>query len=345
MARVDSGRPDDRERTRGAYLSVAPMSERTRLSTEELERQRARLEERLSELQRAHARMLHTQKLEAIGHLAAGIAHEINTPTQYVTDNVEFLSRAFEQLIEFMEVSRALYEGVLSGGPPRELLERAARSLSNSRVAYILEEAPKALEQSTEGLRRIANIVSAMKHFSHTSAGEKAFADLNESIESTVVVATNEWKYVADIVTELDPNLPPVWCLRDEINQVVLNLIVNAAHAIDAVVLDGTKGKGTISITTRQAGAWVELRISDTGCGIPKSARARIFDPFFTTKPVGRGTGQGLAIAHSVIVDQHEGEITFETEEGRGTTFIVRIPAGGPPRVTPSPFPPSEVFA
>jgi signal transduction histidine kinase len=345
MARVESARPEGRERTSGAYLSSAPTSDRPRLSIEELERQRTRLEERLSELQRVHARMLHTQKLEAIGHLAAGIAHEINTPTQYVTDNVEFLSRAFEQLADLISVSRALCEGAAIGGLTKDLVERAAQCLSSTRIAYILEEAPTALEQSVEGLRRIANIVSAMKNFSHPSAGEKAFTDLNESIESTVVVATNEWKYVADIETKLDPELPHVWCLRDEINQVVLNLIVNAAHAIDAVVLDGVKGKGTITITTKCVDEWVELRISDTGCGIPERDRARVFDPFFTTKPVGRGTGQGLAIAHSVIVDQHDGEIVFETEEGQGTTFLVRIPIGGPPPVSPSPFPPEGVFA
>ena len=165
-----------------------------------------------------------------------------------------------------------------------------------------------------------------MKDFSHPSAGEKAPVDLNESIGSTVIVATNEWKYVAKVETEFDPDLPLVKCLRDEVSQVVLNLIVNAAHAIDAVVKGGTLGKGTIRIQTIHDDGWAEIRVSDTGCGIPESAQGRVFDPFFTTKPVGKGTGQGLAIAYAVVIEKHGGEITFETEAGKGTTFVVRLP-------------------
>ena len=213
-----------------------------------------------------------------------------------------------------------------AGAPPPDVIARLDAIFANGRIDYILAEAPKALEQSMDGLHRVANIVGAMKDFSHPSVGEKGLANLNEAIASTVTVATNEWKYVAEMETIFDPELPPVCCLRDEINQVVLNLIVNAAHAIDEVVVGGSTGKGTIRIETIYDDGWAEIRVSDTGYGIPESARARVFDPFFTTKAVGKGTGQGLAIAYSVIVEKHGGDISFETELGRGTTFIIRLP-------------------
>lgn len=303
--------------------SIVPSSRR---QVAELEDQRRKLEQALDELKRTQAQLLQAHKLEAIGQLAAGIAHEINTPTQYVTDNVEFLSRAFELLAELVGTSRELVQSVQKGTPDPDIVARAAAAYGNARLAYVLKESPKAIEQSLEGLRRVASIVSAMKDFSHPSAGEKAPVDLNESIATTITVATNEWKYVADVETFFDPDLPLVPCLRDEVNQVVLNLIVNAAHAIDAVVLGGVKGKGTIRIETRHDEGWAEIRVSDTGCGIPPHAVGRVFDPFFTTKPVGKGTGQGLAIAYSVVVDKHDGDIRFETEPGRGTTFVVRLP-------------------
>jgi signal transduction histidine kinase len=165
-----------------------------------------------------------------------------------------------------------------------------------------------------------------MKDFSHPGSEEKVQTDLNQAIESTVTVAHNEWKYVADLDLALDPQLPRVPCLPGEINQVILNLVINAAHAIGDVVGDGASGKGRIHVSTSRQGDWAEIRVQDTGTGIPESARARIFDPFFTTKVVGKGTGQGLTIAHSVVVQQHGGTIEFETELGKGTTFLVRLP-------------------
>ena len=306
--------------------SVRPASQGSPLTVAELEDQRRRLETALVELQSAQTRLLHLHKLEAIGQLAAGIAHEINTPTQYVTDNVEFLSRAFERLCDLVSVSRELLAKARDGAVTPELIAQADATFGSSRIDYILRESPKALQQSVDGLHRVATIVAAMKDFSHPSAGEKAPCDLNEAIASTVVVATNEWKYVADLETKFDPELPLVRCLRDEVNQVVLNLIVNAAHAIDAVVLGGSAGRGTIKVETVHDDGWAEIRVTDTGSGIPEKARDRVFDPFFTTKPVGKGTGQGLAIAYAVVVEKHGGEISFETEVGRGTTFIVRLP-------------------
>ncbi|MFO0743359.1 MAG: ATP-binding protein, partial [Labilithrix sp.] len=284
------------------------------------------LEKALIDLRATQARLLQAQKLEAIGQLAAGIAHEINTPTQYVTDNVEFLSRAFERLKDLLEASKSVVEAARNGALTPDAVAAADTAFANARVDYILQEVPKALAQSMEGLHRVGHIVSAMKDFSHPSGGEKTPVDLNESIATTITVATNEWKYVADVVTSFDPELPAVKCMRDEINQVVLNLVVNAAHAIDEVTVGGSKGKGTITVETRCSDGWAEIRVSDTGSGIPDYARNRVFDPFFTTKPVGKGTGQGLAIAYSVIVDKHHGEIGFDTVEGKGTTFIVRLP-------------------
>jgi len=193
-------------------------------------------------------------------------------------------------------------------------------------MEYLADEVPKAVQQGLEGVGRVASIVSAMKEFSHPGAKEKAHVDLNHAIETTVTIARNEWKYVADTELDLDPQLPPVPCLPGEFNQVILNLIINAAHAIADVVGDGSRGKGTITITTRRQNNEAEIRIQDTGKGIPEKARDRVFDPFFTTKAVGKGTGQGLAIAHSVVVDKHGGSIAFETAEGKGTEFVIRLP-------------------
>jgi signal transduction histidine kinase len=193
-------------------------------------------------------------------------------------------------------------------------------------VEYLSQEIPKAIQQSLDGVERVANIVRAMKEFSHPGSGEKTSIDLNHAIESTITVAKNEWKYVADVVSEFDPQLPPVSCLPGEFNQVILNILVNAAHAIAVVVGDAAGQKGTIRVMTRRDGAWAEVRISDTGPGIPEAIQNRVFDPFFTTKKVGKGTGQGLAIAHNVIVEKHGGSITFESEVGKGTTFIIRLP-------------------
>jgi len=193
-------------------------------------------------------------------------------------------------------------------------------------LAYLTDEVPKDIQQTLEGVERDRNIVQAMKEFSHPVGKEETFINLNKAIQNTITVARNEWKYVAEMVTDFDPSLPLVSCLPGELNQVFLNMIINAAHAIADVVGDGSKGKGTITVSTRHDGNWAEVRISDTGMGIPENIRSRIFDPFFTTKKVGKGTGQGLTISHSVIVDKHGGTIHFETEVGKGTTFIIRLP-------------------
>jgi PAS domain S-box-containing protein len=269
--------------------------------------------------------LVQAQKLESIGHLAAGIAHEINTPTQFVGDNVRFLSDSFSDLAAVLDRHRALLLSVKSGTCTPDLIEACEAEARRVDLDYLTEEVPKAIAQSSEGIIRIATIVRAMKEFAHPGNDEKACVDLNKAIESTVTVARNEWKYIADLTTDLAPDLPLVPCLLGQFNQVILNMIVNATHAI-ADVVKGTGAKGTISITTHSVDGWAEVRITDSGTGIPEEIRRKIFDPFFTTKEVGKGTGQGLAIAHSVIVDKHHGTIAVESKVGRGATFIVRLP-------------------
>jgi signal transduction histidine kinase len=190
-------------------------------------------------------------------------------------------------------------------------------------VDYLRGEIPRAIGESLAGVERVSTIVRAMKDFSHPGTEEKTPVDLNRAIESTITVARNEWKYVAELETSFDASLPPVPCLPGEFNQVVLNLIVNAAHAIAA---KSSEAKGRIQVRTRRDAGWADIRVTDSGTGIPEKVRRRIFEPFFTTKEVGKGTGQGLAIARSVVVDKLGGTISFETETGRGTTFIVRLP-------------------
>lgn len=261
------------------------------------------------------------QKLESIGQLAAGIAHEINTPVQYIGDNTNFLGDAFRDMRGVL----ALYR---TAGKDAEKIAAAEHAAEKADLDYLLEEAPRALEQTLEGVKHVARIVKAMKEFAHPGTDEKVPVDLNHAIETVIAVARNEWKYTADVVTDLESELPSVPGLAGELNQVFLNLLVNAAHAVQSAhVADGCKG--IITLSTRLMGNVVEVRISDTGCGIPEEIRGRVFDPFFTTKPVGQGTGQGLAIAHAAVVKRHGGAIAFESEVGKGTTFIVRLPLSG----------------
>jgi PAS domain S-box-containing protein len=262
------------------------------------------------------------QKLEGIGQLAAGVAHEINTPTQYVGDNIRFLQDSWKTMRPLLDAAVT----VADSDPTPDQLETLRTRLAESDLPFLLEECPKAINESLEGLDRVAKIVQAMKQFSHLGLEEKLAVNLNEAIASTITVTRNEWKYIADVETDFDAHLPLVPCLRGEMNQVVLNLLVNAAHAVNDVVSKSPGERGKIVIATRQEGRWASIRITDSGPGIPPAIHPRIFEPFFTTKEVGKGTGQGLALAHSIVVQKHGGQIWFETGEGQGTTFIVRLP-------------------
>ncbi len=268
----------------------------------------------------------HAQKLEAIGRLAAGIAHEINTPLQYISDNTCFVRDGFQEIKAAFERFHSLLREAKQHAVASQIAPEADDSARAAHLDYLMEEMPKALQDSLDGSSRVSKIVLAMKEFSHPGSDSKVAVDLNRAIESTITVARGEWKYVADLETDLDPQLPLVPCLSGEFNQVILNILINAAHAIADIVGDGSHGKGKIFVSTRHVNGSAEIRISDTGAGIPESVRSKIFDPFFTTKPVGKGSGQGLAIAYSVVVDKHGGTIDFETEEGKGTTFIIRLP-------------------
>ncbi len=264
----------------------------------------------ISEVKQLQSQLAQAQKLESVGQLAAGVAHEINTPIQYVGDNAKFLEDAFRELI---------------GAPGKSENSHRQTQGDERELEYLRKEVPVAITQLIEGVNQVARIVRAMKEFSHPGPLDIAAVDINRAIESTILVSKHEWKFVAEVTTNLDPNLPLVPCVAGELNQVILNLIVNAAHAIADVVKDSGR-LGRIRISTRQRDSVVEISVADTGTGIPDGIQSRVFDPFFTTKPVGKGTGQGLAIAHTVIVQKHKGTLRFETERGRGTTFVIELP-------------------
>lgn len=281
----------------------------------------------ITEQNKMEAQLALSQKMESIGHLAAGIAHEINTPLQYVGDNTVFLQNGFASLVRAIEEYRKLLKNAdLAEG--MHLSEDGMKLENNLKISYLIEEIPEAIAQSREGLSRVSQIVLAMKDFSHPGYKEMMYADINKAIESTIIISRNEWKYIAEIETCLDPNLPPVNCAVDEINQVLLNMIINAVHAINAKPVDPLD-KGKITIKTSHDRGWVHISISDTGTGIPASIMNHIFDPFFTTKDVGVGTGQGLALAHNIIHNQHKGRITVESVVDRGSTFTISLPING----------------
>jgi PAS domain S-box-containing protein len=273
----------------------------------------------VSDRRRLERELRHTQKLESVGQLAAGIAHEINTPIQFVGDNVRFLADAFSDLSRFaLACQRAAAEGDAGA---RATAEAIAREVD---ADQLLTEVPLAVEQTLEGISRVATIVRAMKAFGHPSTDSKAPADLNEAIRNTVIVANNEIKQVAELDLDL-AELPDVWCHAGDLNQVLLNLVVNAADAIRDQVA-GTSDVGRITIRSRAGADAVTLEVEDTGAGIPADIASRIFEPFFTTKSVGRGTGQGLALAYGLVTDRHGGSLTFTSDAGLGTTFRVTLP-------------------
>jgi PAS domain S-box-containing protein len=262
----------------------------------------------ITERKQAEQRRAQGEHLESIGRLAAGVAHEINTPIQFLNDSVYFIREAMQELL----AHNAKLASMLPA-PPEE----------DADIEDLKKDLPPALDRVVEGLGRIAEIVRSMKEFSHVDQREMSRVDLNRAIKSTLIIARSEYKYVAEVKTDFE-ELPPVTCHGGQINQVVLNLVVNAAHAI-ADKVKGTPAMGLITIRTFVENGFAVVSVSDTGGGVPEAIRKRIFEPFFTTKEVGKGTGQGLAIAHNVIT-AHSGTLTFVTEIGKGTTFTVRLP-------------------
>lgn len=273
---------------------------------------------RLSQVQQS-------QKLEAIGRLASGVAHEINTPMQYIGDNIRFIESSWGALSPALQVLVDLPNRLRACEDPMDLAALVESLIDQADLTFSQREIPSAVSQSLEGVKRVTRIIRAMRDFSHPCDNHKCDVDLNRAIEATITVARNEWKYVADVETHFDAELPLVFCLPAEIQQVILNLIVNAADAIKDVV-GKSEERGLIAISTARNDDAVEIRLSDTGRGIPKDIQDKVFEPFFTTKDIGQGTGQGLAIARSIVVQQHGGKIWFETEPGKGTTFVIHLP-------------------
>lgn len=278
----------------------------------------------VTERKEAERRLASAERLESVGRLAAGVAHEINTPVQFVSDSVQFVNTSMTEIGSVIQAYRGLRHAIESGSDLGDSVRAAAVAEQTADLDYLLENVPLAISSASDGLGRIATIVRSMKEFAHPDQEQKTYSDLNRAIQSTLVIAHNEYKYVAQLETHFG-ELPPVLCHMGQINQVILNLLVNASHAI-ADVVKGSSNLGKLTVRTHRDGDQVEISIQDTGTGIPDTVRNKIFDPFFTTKPVGQGTGQGLAIAHSVIVKKHGGTLHLDTEIGRGTTFYIRLP-------------------
>lgn len=279
----------------------------------------------ITEQRRMEEQAALSQKMESIGRLAAGIAHEINTPMQYIGDNTKFMEDSFKSILDYMESCKKIILS-LEKDQACATMDRLKELVDEYDIKYLVEEVPKAIEQTLEGIERVSKLVLAMKEFTHPGKKEKVFSDINKAIYNTVIISKNEWKYVADLKTDLDQSLPLICCDIDQINQVILNMLVNAAQAIRPVIVEDSSQKGEILIKTRTQEDYIEIVISDTGEGIPEAVLNKIFDPFFTTKEVGKGTGQGLAFAHDIIANKHKGSIFVESELGTGTKFTIRLP-------------------
>lgn len=281
------------------------------------------LGEDVTEIITLEAQLSQAAKMEAIGQLAAGIAHEINTPTQYVSDSATFLREVYNDLAPIFDTITNLCasEDPLTANEVRKLRQ----VLRDTELEFMRREIPPTFERIETGIDKISSIVRAMNRFAYFGNDEKRMTDINELLDNALTISQNEWKYVANLTKDFDHDIGCVMCSPGDISQVFLNVIINAAHAVEEKVR-GTAEKGTITVSTRMSGHCAEVRISDTGGGIPEHLKDKIFNLFFTTKKIGKGTGQGLAIAYNTIVTKHGGEITFESGPGKGTTFIIRIP-------------------
>jgi two-component system, NtrC family, sensor kinase len=282
-------------------------------------------------------RLDRTRLLQSMGQLAAGIVHEINTHIQFIGDNLQFLGESFEQILDLMKrYRRAADEAASEAAGPRNH-DPSVEDPDPSDFDFLQQEIPQAIRQSVDGIRHVTAIVTAMRDFSHIDERRMAPSDINKAIRSTLIIVHHQLKYVADVETNLDPDLPMAMCCIDDLNQVFINLLINAAHAVGDVV--GARGtqKGIIRVATRRDEASVVIAISDTGAGIPEEVQKRMFEPFFTTKGHDKGTGQGLLYVKTIVVDKHHGTLTWDSKPGRGTTFTVRIPIEQKPRKTDEP--------
>jgi len=307
------------------------LSESSRVAAREAERAdcEARARDAAEQRERLQIEEGQARKLEAIGQLAAGVAHEINTPIQFMTDNLHFLRTSAGDLLQFAAICK---QGIASGAsrPAEETLEEIGRALDAIELDYLAEELPAAFEQTLDGSAHVAKIVRAMKDFAHPSNGQRTLVDLRQAIETTITLARNTWKPVAEVHVDVDPDLPLCECIADELTQVLLNMVVNACHAIEERREAPDAPAGRIGITARAGADHVEIQIDDNGNGIAKENLERVFDPFFTTKGVGRGTGQGLALAYTTVVKRHAGDLRVESTPGEGTTFLIRLPLDAP---------------
>jgi signal transduction histidine kinase len=315
------------EEVKKRNIELGQLNKQLRQQAVQLNEAVQQLRREIRQREQAELQLRQAQKLRAVGQLAAGVAHELNTPAQFVGDSVHFLADSFGDVQTVLAKYRKAV-AALDGVPGCEATLRELQKVEeDTDLDYVERNAPAAFERARDGIGRISSIVSAMKEFAHPDQREKSAADLNRALEMTLTIARNEYNYIADVETEFG-ELPPVICHVGDLNQVFLNLLVNAAHAIADVV--GKEGRrGIIRVRTAREGDRVRIEVSDTGCGICESIRDRIFEPFFTTKEVGRGSGQGLAIARSLVVDKHGGSLTFESEVGKGTTFIIVLPIEG----------------
>lgn len=263
--------------------------------------------------------------MESIGTLAAGVAHEINTPIQFIGDNTDFTSDAINDLFELVKEYKKLIRK--QSGDSEDIVKHVTQIEKERDLEYLQEELPAAIAQTKEGIQHVARIVKAMKDFSHSgSEDQMAQEDLNKAIKTTLMITKNEWKYVTEVIEDLDPNLPLVSCSIGEIKQVLLNLVVNGAHAIGERIKNETGfARGTMRIATSHEDGIVTVAVSDDGMGIAEEHRDKLYDHFFTTKDVGVGTGQGLSMAYHIVVDKHGGKLWFETEVGKGTTFYITL--------------------
>ncbi|MCF8479359.1 MAG: FIST C-terminal domain-containing protein [Rhodospirillum sp.] len=275
-------------------------------------------------LKRAQGEALQASRLASVGQLATGVAHEINTPVQYIGDNLRFLR---ESAADLSAALGEIAERASRGDVPRDVAADLRAIYEGHEVEYLVGEVPEAITQSLDGVDRVSHIVRSMKDFSHPGTTAPTSTDINAALESTLTVTRNEWKHIAEVETDFDPALPPILCFAADLNQVFLNLIINATHAIADAVEEG--GVGRITLSTRTQGDWVEIRIADSGKGVPPDLRERIFDPFFTTKAVGKGTGQGLSISMDVIANKHGGTLILDPDATGGACFVIRLPVGG----------------